>query len=40
MVEFNLPANSKVGKGKIVNSANGSTRAKTFKVYRWNPDDS
>ena len=39
MVEFNLPANSKVGKGKIVNSANGSTRAKTFRVYRWNPDD-
>ena len=39
MVEFNLPANSKVGKGKIVNSANGSARTKTFKVYRWNPDD-
>ena len=39
MVEFNLPANSKVGKGKSVNSANGAARAKTFKVYRWNPDD-
>ena len=39
MVEFNLPANSKVGKGKSVNSANGATRARTFKVYRWNPDD-
>ena len=39
MVEFNLPANSKVGKGKSVDSANGATRAKTFKVYRWNPDD-
>ena len=39
MVEFNLPANSKVGKGKSVNSANGAARARTFKVYRWNPDD-
>ena len=39
MVEFNLPANSKVGKGKTVNSADGSARTKTFKVYRWNPDD-
>ena len=39
MVEFNLPANSKVGKGKTVNSATGSARTKTFKVYRWNPDD-
>ena len=39
MVEFNLPANSKVGKGKTVNSVNGAARTKTFKVYRWNPDD-
>ena len=39
MVEFNLPANSKVGKGKAVNSANGAARTKKFKVYRWNPDD-
>ena len=39
MVEFNLPTNSKVGKGKSVNSANGAARARAFKVYRWNPDD-
>ena len=39
MVEFNLPANSKVGVGKTINVANGAKRAKTFKIYRWNPDD-
>jgi len=39
MVEFNLPANSKVGVGKTVNVANGAKRAKTFKIYRWNPED-
>lgn len=39
MVEFNLPANSKVGVGKTVNVASGAKRAKTFKIYRWNPDD-
>ena len=39
MVEFNLPANSKVGVGKTINAANGAKRVKTFKIYRWNPDD-
>ncbi|WP_372397992.1 succinate dehydrogenase iron-sulfur subunit [Azospirillum sp. HJ39] len=39
MVEFNLPANSKVGVGKTVNVASGAKRSKTFKIYRWNPDD-
>ena len=39
MVEFTLPANSKIGTGKTVDSANGASRSKTFKIYRWNPDD-
>jgi len=39
MVEFTLPANSKVGTGKTVRAPAGAKRVKTFKVYRWNPDD-
>ena len=38
MVEFNLPKNSKVGKGKAHKAPEGATRLKTFKVYRWDPD--
>ena len=39
MVEFNLPANSRVGIGKTVNVAGGAKRPKTFQLYRWNPED-
>jgi succinate dehydrogenase / fumarate reductase iron-sulfur subunit len=39
MVEFTLPANSKVGVGKTVGAPAGATRVRTFKIYRWNPDD-
>ena len=39
MVEFNLPANSKVKKGKTFPAPAGATRTRNFKVYRWNPDD-
>jgi succinate dehydrogenase / fumarate reductase, iron-sulfur subunit len=39
MVEFSLPRNSKVGKGKTVKAPAGAKRVKDFKVYRWNPDD-
>jgi succinate dehydrogenase / fumarate reductase iron-sulfur subunit len=39
MVEFTLPANSKVGVGKTVRAPDGAKRVKRFKVYRWNPDD-
>ena len=39
MVEFTLPRNSKIGKGKVHPSPAGAARTKTFKVYRWNPDD-
>ena len=39
MAEFTLPQNSKITKGEIINAANGAARKKTFKVYRWSPDD-
>jgi succinate dehydrogenase / fumarate reductase iron-sulfur subunit len=39
MVEFALPRNSKVGKGKTVKAPADAKRVKDFKVYRWNPDD-
>ncbi len=38
MAQFTLPANSKIGPGKTVR-APGAKQAKTFRVYRWNPDD-
>jgi succinate dehydrogenase iron-sulfur subunit len=38
MAEFSLPANSKVGAGKIFKAPAGAKRVKTFKVYRWDPD--
>lgn len=38
MAEFTLPKNSKIGKGKTIDVANGATRTKTFNVYRWEPD--
>ena len=39
MVKFTLPRNSKIGKGKVHPSPAGAARTKTFKVYRWNPED-
>ncbi len=39
MAEFTLPANSKITKGKVVDAAKKAKRKKTFKVYRWSPDD-
>jgi len=39
MVEFALPANSKVGEGKTHEAPAGAANVKTFAVYRWNPDD-
>lgn len=37
MVEFSLPRNSKVGKGKHVKAPEGAKRVKTFNIYRWDP---
>jgi succinate dehydrogenase / fumarate reductase iron-sulfur subunit len=38
MVQFTLPQNSKVTKGQAYNVAAGAKRARTFRVYRWDPD--
>src|SRR5438046_4392548 len=39
MAEFALPANSKIGVGETSKAAAGTKNIKTFKVYRWTPDD-
>jgi succinate dehydrogenase / fumarate reductase iron-sulfur subunit len=39
MVEFALPKNSKITEGKKYAAPAGAKRTKTFKVYRWSPDD-
>jgi len=39
MVEFNLPKNSRVGNGKSWPAPEGATRVRTFRIYRWSPDD-
>ncbi len=38
MVEFALPKNSKLTKGKEFPAPKGATNLKRFEVYRWNPD--
>ena len=38
MVEFALPKNSKVNKGRTHKAPDGATNVKTFQVYRWDPD--
>ena len=39
MVEFALPKNSKIGKGKIWPKPEGAKTIREFRIYRWNPDD-
>jgi succinate dehydrogenase / fumarate reductase, iron-sulfur subunit len=39
MVEFTLPANSRIGAGKEFPAPVDAKRPRAFKVYRWNPDD-
>ena len=39
MVEFALPKNSKIGKGKIWSKPEGAKSLREFHIYRWNPDD-
>jgi succinate dehydrogenase / fumarate reductase iron-sulfur subunit len=39
MVEFSLPANSRIGTGATHRAPDGAKRVKALKVYRWNPDD-
>jgi succinate dehydrogenase / fumarate reductase iron-sulfur subunit len=39
MVEFNLPANSRIGHGLNFPAPAGAKQAREFRIYRWNPDD-
>lgn len=39
MAEFRLPENSKIKEGERYAAPQGAMRVKTFKVYRWDPDD-
>lgn len=39
MAEFRLPKNSQIGKGETFPAPAGAKNTKTFRVYRWNPDD-
>jgi succinate dehydrogenase / fumarate reductase, iron-sulfur subunit len=39
MVEFTLPANSRVRSGKTFKAPSGAKRVKRFNIYRWDPDD-
>jgi succinate dehydrogenase / fumarate reductase iron-sulfur subunit len=39
MVQLSLPKNSTVVVGNTFIAASGATRVKTFRVYRWSPDD-
>jgi succinate dehydrogenase / fumarate reductase iron-sulfur subunit len=39
MAEFRLPKNSRPGKGKHFPAPEGASNIKTFRVYRWNPDE-
>ena len=39
MAKFSLPDNSKIQKGRNIDASNGSDNSKTFKIYRWSPDD-
>ena len=38
MVEFALPANSKVQPGKAHAAPAGAKRPRTFSIYRYDPD--
>ena len=39
MVEFTLPRNSKVRKGKVWKAPAGATNIRRFHIYRYDPDD-
>lgn len=38
MVQFNLPANSKIQPGRKIDVSGDAKRKKTFRIYRWDPD--
>ncbi|WP_300619241.1 succinate dehydrogenase iron-sulfur subunit [Dokdonella sp.] len=39
MAEFTLPKNSKIKSGKHFPAAAGAKKVRTFRVYRWTPED-
>jgi len=39
VVQFALPANSRVEAGKIWAAPSGASQSKRFHIYRWDPDD-
>src|SRR5262245_44619722 len=39
MAQFTLPQNSKIKEGKKIDAAKGAARAKTFRIYRWDPEE-
>lgn len=39
MAKFTLPNNSKITKGHKFPAPEGAKATKTFKIYRWSPDD-
>jgi succinate dehydrogenase / fumarate reductase iron-sulfur subunit len=39
MVEFNLPPNSRVKEGKTFPAPAGAKNTRTFKIYRWDPEE-
>jgi len=39
MAEFSLPANSKITKGAHFPAKSGGKNLRSFRIYRWNPDD-
>ncbi len=39
MAEFTLPKNSKVQKGRHFPAPASAKNVRSFKIYRWNPDD-
>ncbi len=38
MVQLTLPKNSKIGQGRKIDAANGANGARTFKIYRYDPE--
>ncbi len=38
MAEFRLPANSRIGKGRVVKAPGDAKRVRRFNVYRYDPD--
>ncbi|EYD78054.1 Succinate dehydrogenase iron-sulfur protein [Rubellimicrobium mesophilum DSM 19309] len=39
MVQLRLPKNSRMSVGKTWPKPEGATNLKTFRIYRWSPED-